>query len=103
MRMPLIMCSCDPGGAAHQHRYRHRNAPGHLAGDDRLRPLIAAWLLSFKSPHTVRNYRTDLAHWLAFCAEHGVDPLSARRAQAYLRNTNVAREARSASWSFADS
>jgi site-specific recombinase XerD len=45
-----------------------------------LRPLIAAWLLSFKSPHTVRNYRHDLTHWLTFCAEHNVDPLTARRA-----------------------
>ena len=51
-----------------------------LGGEDRLRPLVAAWLLSFKSPHTVRNYRHDLAHWLAFCADHGIDPLAARRA-----------------------
>src|SRR5205085_2352556 len=56
------------------------DASGPLVGEDRLRPLIAAWLLSFKSPHTVRNYRHDLAHWLAFCADHGVDPLAARRA-----------------------
>jgi len=56
------------------------DASGHLASDDRLRPLVAAWLLSFKSPHTVRSYRNDLVHWLAFCADHGVDPLQARRA-----------------------
>jgi integrase/recombinase XerD len=56
------------------------DASGPLVTDDALRPLVAAWLLSFKSPHTVRNYRHDLAHWLTFCADHGVDPLTARRA-----------------------
>jgi hypothetical protein len=43
-------------------------------------PELTTWLLSFKSPHTVRSYRNDLSHWLAFCADHGVDPLEARRA-----------------------
>ena len=56
------------------------NNSAELVSDNRLRPLTAAWLLSFKSPHTVRNYRHDLAHWLAFCADHGIDPLAARRA-----------------------
>lgn len=56
------------------------DSTAQLGGEERLQSLIAAWLLSFKSPHTVRNYRTDLAHWLAFCADHGIDPLEARRA-----------------------
>jgi integrase/recombinase XerD len=56
------------------------DSSGDLVTNDRLRPLLAAWLLSFKSVHTVRNYRHDLAHWLAFCVEHQLDPLAARRA-----------------------
>jgi site-specific recombinase XerD len=51
-----------------------------LVTDDPLRPFVAAWLLGFKSQHTVRNYRKDLADWRAFCADHGLDPLLARRA-----------------------
>jgi site-specific recombinase XerD len=51
-----------------------------LVTDDPLRPFVAAWLLGFKSQHTVRNYRKDLADWRAFCATHGLDPLLARRA-----------------------
>jgi Phage integrase, N-terminal SAM-like domain len=82
MIMPVIMCSCDPGGERSTTKDIQAidDASGPLVTDDALRPLIAAWLLSFKSPHTVRSYRNDLAHWLAFCADHNMDPLEARRA-----------------------
>lgn len=40
----------------------------------------AGWLLGFASANTRRAYSTDLDRWLAFCADHGLDPLSARRA-----------------------
>jgi integrase family protein with SAM-like domain len=86
------------------------NAARHLVGDDRLRPLTAAWLLSFKSPHTVRNYRHNLVHWLAFCADHGIDPLVARRAHIDawvrvleaqgLKERSVGRRLSAASWFF---
>src|SRR5689334_4163657 len=39
----------------------------------------AGWLLSFKSTHTRRAYAGDLARWLKFCSDRGVDPLAARR------------------------
>jgi hypothetical protein len=50
------------------------NPSSELVSDDRLRPLVAAWLLGFKSPHTVRSYRNNLTHWLAFCDEHQLAP-----------------------------
>jgi integrase/recombinase XerD len=55
--------------------------PGRLpaAGDDRARRLSAAWLLGYPSLATRRNYALDLAAWLGFCDQHGIDPLEARR------------------------
>jgi integrase/recombinase XerD len=41
--------------------------------------LTAGWLLGFASPHTRRAYRSDLARWLRFCVDTGVEPLRARR------------------------
>jgi integrase/recombinase XerD len=41
--------------------------------------LTAAWLLGYASPHTRRAYATDLARWLDFCRNYGIDPLAARR------------------------
>ena len=49
-----------------------------MAGDP-VRALVAAWLLGFGSVHTRRSYAGDVAGWLAFCDEHGLDPLTARR------------------------
>jgi hypothetical protein len=40
----------------------------------------AGWLLGFASANTRRAYSTDLDRWLAFCSDHGLDPLSTRRA-----------------------
>jgi integrase/recombinase XerD len=47
--------------------------------DDPVRRLVAGWLLGFASPNTRRSYAGDLARWLAFCADHDLDPLAARR------------------------
>lgn len=49
-------------------------------GADPLAALVAGWLLGFASPATRRNYTDDLRRWLRFCADHDVDPLTARRA-----------------------
>jgi len=49
------------------------------AGDP-VRRLVAAWLLGYESAATRRNYALDMTAWLGFCAGHGVDPLTARRA-----------------------
>jgi integrase/recombinase XerD len=50
-----------------------------LAVPEHLAPLTAGWLLGFDSPHTRRAYGRDLETWFGFCAEHDLDPLSARR------------------------
>jgi len=44
------------------------------------RSLTAAWLASMASRHTRRAYFTDLTDLLAWCSRHGLDPLTARRA-----------------------
>lgn len=56
-------------------------APGlaALPGDDPVRRLIAAWLLSAGSAHTRRAYRADLAQWAAWLDSNGVPLLSAAR------------------------
>lgn len=56
--------------------------------DDPLRRLVAAWLLSYDSANTRKNYGRDLTQWFAWCTEHGLDPLAARRAHvdAYARH-----------------
>jgi integrase/recombinase XerD len=46
---------------------------------DPLRRITAGWLLAFQSVHTRRAYTNDLNRWLAFCAEHDIQPLAARR------------------------
>jgi integrase/recombinase XerD len=52
-----------------------------VADQDRALPrLVAAWLLGFGSENTRRAYSADVRAWIAFCADHGVDPLlTARR------------------------
>lgn len=40
--------------------------------------LTATWLMSKRSEHTRRSYHRDLADWLAWCAERGIDPMAAR-------------------------
>jgi integrase/recombinase XerD len=45
---------------------------------DQIARLRNEWLDGFKSTETRRGYRGDLGAWLAFCAEHNVDPLRAR-------------------------
>jgi integrase/recombinase XerD len=50
--------------------------------DPQIARLRDEWLDGFKSTETRRGYRGDLAAWLAFCDDHGVDPLRARRVDA---------------------
>ena len=38
----------------------------------------------FKSPHTIRNYQTDVKQFLQFAADKGIDPLQLDRAKARL-------------------
>ncbi|MFI5837711.1 tyrosine-type recombinase/integrase [Micromonospora sp. NPDC051300] len=47
--------------------------------EDRWQPVTVAWLLSRRSPHTRRAYFADLAHFLAWLAETGLEPLRVRR------------------------
>lgn len=51
--MPLIMCVVTPEEPSTSTDVDTIDNSGELIADDALRPLIAAWLLSFKSPHTV--------------------------------------------------
>lgn len=44
------------------------------------RDLTMAWLLSYDSPNTRDAYRREIERWFAFCAEHDLDPLQARKA-----------------------
>jgi len=57
--------------------------PGHDSAlapvDEPLRRLVAGWLLGLASVNTRRSYSNDIAGWLAFCTDYGVDPLTARR------------------------
>lgn len=48
-------------------------------GADPLAALVAGWLLGFGSAETRRGYGADLRRWLAFCEQHDVAPLQARR------------------------
>ncbi|WP_041763341.1 tyrosine-type recombinase/integrase [Pseudonocardia dioxanivorans] len=41
--------------------------------------LVTAFLLGQRSEHTRRAYRSDIRHFLAWCAQHHVDALRARR------------------------
>jgi site-specific recombinase XerD len=52
----------------------HRTAAAFL--DAYLRELAAA---GGRSPHTIRNYRNDIGHFLAWCDENAQDPLAATR------------------------
>src|SRR4051812_48235545 len=54
---------------------------------DELQALTSGWLLAKRSPLTREAYLRDLRGWLAFCADHGVEPLAARlrHADAYGR------------------
>jgi integrase/recombinase XerD len=44
-----------------------------------LRTATAAWLASRKSPHTQRAYFRELAHYLTWCEQTGLDPRAAQR------------------------
>ncbi len=50
--------------------------PAEACLDNYLRELNAA---GDRSPHTIRNYRTDIHQFLDFCRETGVDPLTVTR------------------------
>lgn len=52
------------------------------AGDERVAQLVAAWLLSFGSPHTRDAYARDLRAWLHWLDHRGVAPLEVGRADA---------------------
>jgi site-specific recombinase XerD len=40
---------------------------------------VAAWLMGHRSKHTIKAYRGDIILWTRYCANIGVDPLTARR------------------------
>ena len=51
--------------------------------------LAGAFLAGYASTETRRAYRTDLRHWLAFCAAHGLHPFRGLRRthiELYLRD-----------------
>ncbi len=52
----------------------HRTAEAYL--EAYLRELAA---VGNRSAYTIRNYRNDIGHFLAYCAQAGVDPLSINR------------------------
>lgn len=56
--------------------------------------LVAAWLLGYDSARTRRAYARDLADWLAFCRQYGLEPLGALRAHvdAYARELGEVRD-----------
>lgn len=52
------------------------------SGPPTMETLTLAWLWSFReSAHTREAYRRDVAHFLAWCTEHHVAPLTANRPQ----------------------
>ncbi|MCY3646309.1 MAG: tyrosine recombinase XerC [Chloroflexi bacterium] len=53
----------------------HKTAEAFL--DAYLRELQS---LGGRSPHTIRNYRNDIGHFLRFCEESGIEPLAITRA-----------------------
>lgn len=48
-------------------------------GDD-LDRLAEVFVGTRRSPHTAKAYRADLASWLAWCRDNGLDPLNLRQA-----------------------
>ena len=54
----------------------HKTAEAYL--DAYLRELQS---LGGRSPYTIRNYRSDIGHYLRFCEEAGVEPLATTRAR----------------------
>jgi integrase/recombinase XerD len=46
------------------------------AGDP-VTPLVLAWLSAKRSVHTRNAYARDISEWLAWCRDHGTDPLAA--------------------------
>ena len=45
--------------------------------DDPLPPLVLGWIAGKRSVHTRQAYARDIAGWLGWCAEYGIDPLEA--------------------------
>jgi integrase/recombinase XerD len=58
---------------------------GHAAWDD-----LAAWWLSRFKVSTQRTYATYLPRWTTWCADRGIDPQAARRADIELWLRSVA-------------
>jgi integrase/recombinase XerD len=58
---------------------------GHAAWDE-----LTAWWLSRYKASTQRTYATYLPRWVTWCADHGLDPLAARRADVELWLRSVA-------------
>lgn len=84
MRMPITMPSMTEAETAAVGELVPAPDPAQrlpAPGADPLAALVAGWLLGFGSAETRRSYGADLRRWLAFCAEHGIAPLHARRAQ----------------------
>lgn len=64
------------------------------ASGDPLRLLVAAWLAGYKSPRTRAAYATGVRQWLAWCADHDVDPLTAVRAHVELWQRHLEEQGR---------
>src|SRR4051794_862929 len=60
------------------------SSEGRGAQRPRLEALAGAWLAGYGRASTRRAYRQDLKAWLAFCADHGLAPLTARRSDVEL-------------------
>ena len=84
--MPVILCLC----------LNPLNAPTDQAITlpETVDQLVAAWLLGYDSARTRRAYARDLADWLAFCRQYGLEPLGALRAHvdAYARELGEVRD-----------
>lgn len=64
------------GGGVETHRAIMTSIPAHKTAA----AYLAAYLRELeavgnRSPHTIRNYRGDIGQFLAYCDEHGHDPL----------------------------
>jgi integrase/recombinase XerD len=59
--------------------YKGRELDVIAPGAD-LGPLVAGWLVGFRSPNTRGAYGRDVAAWLRFCEATRLDPIEASRA-----------------------
>lgn len=56
------------------------SAPGHKTAEAYLEAYLRELLaMGNRSPHTIRNYRNDIGHWLRWCREREREPLAVSR------------------------